>query len=146
MKKIILTSISAFALMLFAGTELHAQQTDLVQTNVPQEIQKYLDDNFKGMKLIKYKEEKGIDKVEHKVKLQNDTEIEFDGNYRVTDIDSKKALPASVIPSEISKYVRKNYPKNFIREWELEGTNQQVTLNNGVDLLFDMNGNFLKID
>ena len=55
-------------------------------------------------------------------------------------------MPNSVIPEKILQYVTTNYPTNFITDWELDDKNQQVQLDNGLDLEFKMNGDFLRID
>jgi hypothetical protein len=39
-----------------------------------------------------------------------------------------------------------NYSDNFIKGWEMDEGKQEVELNNGLDLEFDMNNDFLQID
>ncbi|HLQ99587.1 MAG TPA: hypothetical protein VK102_04365 [Sphingobacterium sp.] len=40
--------------------------------------------------------------------------------------------------------MQKNYPNNFIAGWEWDGNKQDVDLNNGVQLEFNLNGGFVK--
>ena len=39
-----------------------------------------------------------------------------------------------------------NYPDNFITDWELDDKKQKVKLDNGLELEFNKEGNFLKLD
>jgi hypothetical protein len=56
-------------------------------------------------------------------------------------------LPDSVIPEKIREYVKSNYPAYFITDWEKESRKvQQIELSNGLDLEFDNDGKYLKMD
>ena len=72
--------------------------------------------------------------------------LEFNRKKEIIDIDGVTQLPNSVIPEKILQYVTTNYPTNFITDWKLDDKNQQVQLDNGLDLEFKMNGDFLRID
>jgi hypothetical protein len=70
----------------------------------------------------------------------------FNSSYEITDIDGTTQLPDSVIPQAILDYVAQSYPANFITDWELERNHQQIELNNGLELEFELNGAFIRID
>jgi len=72
--------------------------------------------------------------------------LEFNSDKEIVDIEAKSKLPDSVIPDLILQYVIKNYPDNYIIKWELEYKRQEVKLNNGLELVFNMDGSFLWID
>jgi hypothetical protein len=55
-------------------------------------------------------------------------------------------VPAKIVPAKISKYVHKNYPNVLIKEIQKERRKYEVSLSNGLDLDFNLNGKFLKID
>ena len=73
-------------------------------------------------------------------------ELEFDGNFSIKKIESKSALPQSVLPEKIVAYIHKNYPNNKILEWKKEKKGQKIELDNDIDVVFDLNGKFLGID
>ena len=56
------------------------------------------------------------------------------------------AVPTKIVPAKISKYVHKNYPNVLIKEIQKERRKYEVSLSNGLDLDFNLNGKFLKID
>ena len=90
-------------------------------------------------------ERDGLTKT-YNIILSENISLEFNRKKEIIDIDSETKLPDSVIPAKILQYVTTNYPDNFITDWELDNKNQQVQLNNGLDLEFNMNGDFLRID
>ena len=73
-------------------------------------------------------------------------EDQSDSASNIIDVDGVIQLPNSVIPQSILDYVSVNYPNNVITDWELEFNHQQVELNNNIELEFEMNGNFIRID
>jgi hypothetical protein len=68
--------------------------------------------------------------------------------YLVGDNTNKGGkLQDSVIPTKILDYVSSTYPDNYIIGWELEDKGrQQVTLNNNLELEFDKDSKYLRID
>ena len=72
--------------------------------------------------------------------------MDFNVNCEIIDIDGNMKLPKSVIPQALFDYVIQNYSANFITDWELEFNHQQIELDNGMELEFEMDGAFRKID
>jgi hypothetical protein len=71
-----------------------------------------------------------------------------------TDVDldliaerSDEDINAAALPQAILTYISTNYPDNTIHEAEIEDNGQyEIELNNGIELIFDPQGNFLGID
>lgn len=81
------------------------------------------------------------------VSLSNGFEIDFDAAGNWIDIDGNhQAVPVALIPEKIKAYVTANYPAQFIISIDKEKTYTDVDLNNNVELVFDTQGNFLRID
>ena len=92
-------------------------------------------------------EEREIFGSEYKVRLNNGWELEFDSNGDMIKADAQKAaLPAGLVPEGIQKYVLTTFPSAVITEWKKDGRTIDVELNNGLDLVFDLSYNFLRID
>ena len=53
---------------------------------------------------------------------------------------------SDTVMTAINAYISANYPNTSIEEIEQEGTSIEVELSNGVELYFDLNGNFLGTD
>lgn len=133
-------------ILIFALSEIHAQDRYLKTEKYPTKITSFIAQHFPDSDIVSIKEEKKLHKTEYEVKLRNMEELEFDGNYDIKSMESKSGLPNSVIPQKIREYVAKNYPQSKIEEWDLKRKGQEIELNNGLEILFDFDGNFIKID
>lgn len=114
--------------------------------NSPAEIKTYVETHFSGNSIIQIMQDKELISSEYQVILSDLTRLDFNRKFEIQDIESTNALPESVIPTELSTYVKNNFPQAMIIRWELEDRHQQINLNNGLDLVFDKSGNFLRID
>lgn len=140
MKKIIgLFAISA--LLLSCDKEKVIPKLD-----TPLEIQDYTETHFPSNAIIQTIEEKEGFKKSYDVLLEGNFSLEFDKKYNITEIDGVSALPNSVIPTQVLSYVNSNYPNEWITEWSLESNFQVVELNNHIELEFNMDGDFIRVD
>jgi Protein of unknown function (DUF2874). len=55
-------------------------------------------------------------------------------------------VPTGFLPTAMANYVATNFPGVNIIEVNKERSKFEVELNNGVELVFDKNGNFLRYD
>lgn len=143
MKKI---SLILVAISLFVFSNANAQKKYLAVSETPGQIISYINAHFPKSEIISVKKDKEVLKTEYKVKLNTMVELEFDGNFSIKKIESKSALPQSVVPEKIVAYIHKNYPNNKILEWKKEKKGQRIELDNDIDVVFDLNGKFLGID
>ena len=115
-------------------------------SQLPVEIKTYISTHFPSNTIVQVvKDLDGLTKT-YDVMLSDQISLEFNRKNQIIDIDGKTALPNSVIPEKIRQYVTANYPTNVITDWELDDRNQQIQLDNGLDLEFTMNGDFIRID
>lgn len=115
-------------------------------SELPNEITSYITKHFPNNTIKQViKDRDGLTKT-YDILLSESISLEFNRQKEIIDIDGVSKLPDSVIPDKIREYVRNNYPDNFITDWEIDGRNQQVQLDSGLDLEFNMKGDFLRID
>lgn len=115
-------------------------------SELPVEINSYITTHFSSNTILQVvKDRDGLTKT-YDVILSDNLQLEFNRKKEIIAIDGTKRLPDSVIPEKIRQYVKTNYPSEFITGWELDNKNQQVQLNIGLELLFTMNGDFIRID
>ena len=115
-------------------------------SELPAEMKAYISTHFPSNTILQVvKDVDGLTKT-YDVLLSERISLEFNRQKEIIDIDSEIALPNSVIPEQIRQYVTANYPTNVITDWELDDRNQQIQLDNGLDLEFTMNGDFIRID
>lgn len=115
-------------------------------TEVPSEISNYISTHFPDNPIIQsIKETDGLE-LTYDITLEGGFFLEFNRKKEVIDIEGLSKLPDSVIPAKLLEYMPSNYPDNFIIGWELDDRNQQIKLENRLELEFNMNGIFLRID
>jgi len=141
---LIRTSLMATAL---AFTLTSCDKEKIIPTSdLPSEITSYISTHFPNNTTVQViKDRDGLTKT-YDILLSESISLEFNRKKEIIDIDGVAQLPNSVIPEKIRQYVTTNYSTNFITDWELDDKNQQVQLDNGLDLEFNMKGDFLRID
>lgn len=122
------------------------KETVLSSTEIPTEISEYVTLHFPNNKILQVIKDVDGFKKSYDITLDGGITLEFNRKKEIREIDGTTELPESVIPSKLKLYVDSNFPNNFITDWELEGKNQQIGLDNGLDLEFKMNGDFIRID
>ncbi len=148
MKKLLL---ALTVLLSFATLTMSCDKESVItEDQLPQSANQFLNENFKGVKILSVVEEKeGLSGKEFDVLLDNGIEIKFDKNGQWLDIDAKAdtaTLPDNLIPTAIRDYVKQNYANAGINSIEKEKHGYDVELTNGLDLVFDKDGKFVRID
>lgn len=132
--------------ILFIFNQTNAQDRYLQTNEFPEKIISFVQTHFPEDQIVTIKEEKERRKTEYEVKLNSRAELEFDGGLEIIKIESKSGLPDSVLPEKIVAYVSQNYPGRKIEEWKKKKKYQEIELDNSLELEFDFDGNFMKID
>ena len=115
---------------------------------LPKIAQQFLSENFSSkVSHIKVDKELGYTK-DYEVVLTDGTEIDFnrDGSWDKVEMPRGVKLPSSITPKGISDYVGKNFPGQIIESIDKERRSYEVELSNGLELIFDLSGNFLRYD
>lgn len=115
---------------------------------LPTAAQTTISNNFKA-KVSLIKIDKDLGRIsEYEVILTDGTEVTFDrnGNWKNIEVNVKGSIPSAFIPKAIATYVKKNQPGKKIVGIEKERSGYEIELNNGVDMKFDNQGQFLRFD
>ncbi|PNW29162.1 hypothetical protein BKP44_05565 [Formosa algae] len=118
----------------------------LTDDEIPSEITTYVSTHFDTSTITQAEKETENSGITYEVLLDLNYQLEFNSDLEIVEIDGITALPDSVIPELILEYVTTNYPNQIITDWELETNYQQVELNNGYELEFELNGDFIRLD
>ncbi|OAM90352.1 PepSY-like domain-containing protein [Termitidicoccus mucosus] len=83
----------------------------------------------------------------YEVVLGNRVELEFNPKGAWLEVDGGAVpLPESVLPAAILEYLKKNYPDQPATKISAERRGYEVKLLNRVELKFNKDGRFLRID
>ncbi|WP_294214061.1 PepSY-like domain-containing protein [uncultured Chryseobacterium sp.] len=146
-KKQSITIMLGLILTLMTGC-VYGQDRVINQNQLPKTAKNFLLANFRGVPIASAIEDREIDGVdEYKVRLGNGMKVEFDskGNWKEVDGEHQK-VPNGFVPAAIRNYVAKNFPNTYMTKIKKERWKYKADLSNGLDIEFDRNGNFSKID
>lgn len=137
--KVLITAIfTLLAVTVFADNEKPIQKHQL-----PKVSQEFINKYFKDFEISFCTK----DYDSYDVKFTNGYEIEFNTKGEWKEVDCRKdAIPAAIIPVQVSKYVKQHYAKNYVTKINRDFNKFEVELNNGLDLEIDKNGKLREID
>ena len=139
------TFILAFASL--ACFACNAQKRQITLAQLPAPAQTFIKANFPNQATSYIIEDKEITKTEYKVQFTGGTEIEFDGKGNWEELDANRGtLPTSVLPKAIAAYVAQNYKGLAVEKLDRERYGYKLEFTNDLELEFDANGKFLRID
>lgn len=84
----------------------------------------------------------------YKVLFKSAIEVEFNNSGEWVSVEHERdmALPTDFMPQNLVNYVEATYPNVGICSIEKEHAAYEVELTNGLELLFDLDGNFIRVD
>ena len=143
MKNLMTIAAVVLSLLFMTGCD---KETVIPEQNVPTEINNYVSTHFPNCSISKAIKENDENEEMYEITLSCGVKLEFNKQKEIIDIDGTTKLPDSVIPTNILSYVNSNYSTYYIIGWELQLGNQEVQLNNNLVLVFNMAGEFLRVD
>ena len=119
--------------------------------NLPAAAKNFIEEHFSSSSISEVKENSSWqiwEDEKFEVSLSNGIEIDFDENGNAIEIDSNagEAIPLTALPSKIADYLNENYADVVVISWEKSKNDQEVELENGVEIEFDADANFIKLD
>ncbi len=123
-----------------------SKETVIPQEKAPAAIREYINKHFPDQAILQVvKDRDGLD-LSYDIMLEGPVKLEFNKKHEVTSIEATAQLPDSVIPAKILGFINEKYPDSYIKSWDLDDKRQEIELQNGLELVFNMNGDFLRID
>lgn len=132
------------------------------QTNesLPEDARTFLDKHFPDEKIVDSEKFDQImnsresdfidydDQEAYEVELSNGISVEFGVNGKMTEMNShgRQAIPMHALPDMIESYLKSNYMDMEVTGYEIDADDQEIELDNGIDLEFDMDGRFKEKD
>ena len=125
----------------------NAQKRKITVKELPVAAQTFITANFPNQATSYIIEDKDITETEYEVRFTGGAEVEFDGKGNWKEVDANKSgMPASVLPKAIADYIGQNYKGQQVEKIEKKNGGYKVEFVNDVELEFDTNGKFLRID
>ncbi len=118
---------------------------DMAQLPEParQFVQKY----FSQHHISYIKIDRELFSTEYKVVLTNGDELEFDSDGEWKEVECKRtSVPVVMIPQGVGRYLKDNFPTDSVEKIKRTSRAIEVELNNGLEVIFDADGNFKRMD
>ena len=146
MKKILLT-----AALLFAGITASLADNNerpITLDKLPVAAQTFLKTHFADLTLAYAVEDPKLVGSEYEVIYTDRTEVDFRSNGEWSSVERKyAAVPASIVPVQISDYVAKsNFSNQIIKKIERNSYTWEIELSNGIEIEFDKDLRVTDID
>ena len=129
-------------------TNAQAQEKAITIAEMPHPAQEFVK-KYYDVKSVSHVllEDELFSRKEYKVVLTDGTDLEFDSKGQWTEVDAQRqAVPAGIVPQKIVDYVNQSFPNNKIVQISRSSRKYEVELTSGLDLDFDRNGEFVRID
>lgn len=144
MKKLLSLMFVAIAISMNSCT---AQERIIRFEQLPAKAQETVKTYFNIDNISYVKAETEFTRTEYEVVFNDGSSLDFNTAGDVEKVDCKRnQVPDGLIPAQILAYIQTNYPNNFITEYKKERSKYEVELNNGLDLVFNKNLQFVGID
>lgn len=126
-------------------------ETVISANNLPVNAQKFVTQNFGNIEFLNAIKEVDRNITTYNIQLVDGTKLDFTDNGDWTEVKNGlgKAIPTNFFPENIQKYLQTKYPKIDAKSIEIDTKDKEIKvelLQNNIDLKFDLNGNFIKID
>lgn len=121
-------------------------ETTILPADAPTAIQAYVDTHFVAHTIQYIERDRDEVALRYEVYLSDNVLLEFDSDYEIKEIYSETRLPDSVIPNAILNHVEANFPDRDITDWELYRNRQEIQLDNNLEVHYDLEGTFIRID
>lgn len=143
MKKI-LAALAILTISLSACADRH-QMTQY--SELPAQAQVFIKKYFNVDDIIYIECDRDGLHLEYNVHLKNNVEIEFDHQGNFQSIDCHTApVPEGIVPELIVNFVQTHYANTLIVEYHVEYRHLKVELSSGIELIFDLEGHFIRVD
>lgn len=117
-----------------------AEDRPVVSEQLPAPAREFLNANYPGEKISYAVVDDDLVSPDYTVRLANGVEIQFENSGALEKISARTGVPSSVVPVQISDYVKANFPDALIIDYEIGRREYDVELSNGIELKF--NGKF----
>ncbi len=135
--------------MLLTVSAMYARDRVSRDVNLlPTEARELIKNHFAEASISYLKVDKNLFRVEgYDVRLTDGTELDFNSKGQWTEIEAEKnAVPASLIPDVIKKYMKQNYNGQRVKKIKHNRRGYELKLSNGLEVEFDNMGHFLRLD
>ncbi len=136
-----------FLLVMTVSLPLLADDRPIDTDRLPERAKEFINQYFKDVAVSLATVDREVFETTYEVFFVGGSRIEFDGNGRWKDIDCQHTrVPEGAMPETICRYIKANYPENYVVEIDRDTRDYEAKLNNGLELTFNLRFQLIGID
>lgn len=147
MKKMLFAMfVALLSVNLFACSD---DEKEIIEfTLLPQNAKTFINTYFSDKQVSVVYHDKEIGDNDYEVIFADGANVDFDKKGNWTEVEDRDAdgVPVAIFPEAIAVYVSANYAGAFVVNVNKDKRDYEVELSNNMDLVFDLDGNFLRLD
>ena len=114
---------------------------------LPVKSQEFVTTYFSAQSIRFIRMEIDVTNTEYTVRFENGMEIEFNSTGDWEEVESHSAcLPMGFLPASILDYLNRHHPGVCLHEISRGRHKYEIEMSNGIELIFNKNGEFLRYD
>ena len=114
---------------------------------LPVAAQTFINTNYPGVAVLYSVKDDDLVLPDYTVMLKNGVKLQFSNGGELESIKVQDgAVPAGVVPVQITDYVKASYPDVFIKEYDVDRNSYEVKLSNRLEIKFNRNFQVVEID
>ena len=146
MKKFV-TIFAAVSVMLLLSCVTYADDRPVDFKKLPVAAQTFINTNYSGVAVLYSVKDDDLVLPDYTVMLKNGVKLQFSNGGELESIKVQDgAVPAGVVPVQITDYVKASYPDVFIKEYDVDRNSYEVKLSNRLEIKFNRNFQVVEID
>ena len=143
MKKILSVVLLALTYALTAC----ADEQLITFEQIPEPAKAIVNAHFDATQIAYVTLDKGLLDSEYEIRFNDGRSIDFNKAGELLKVDCKATeVPAALIPEPVQAYVKAHFQNAVITEWGRDDRGYKAELSNGLDLEFNRNYEFVRID
>ena len=138
-----------FSVVLMALCSLTACAKEQLITfdQVPEPAKAIVAAHFDASQISYVTVDKSLLDCDYDIKFNDGRSIEFNKAGELQKVDCRLTeVPSALVPEPVQAYIKANFPNAFITEWGKDDRGYKAELNNGLDLKFNRQLEFIRID
>ena len=140
-------ALAIMATLFISLTACADHEQTIAFSELPAQAQSFVQQHFNVADIAYIEKERDGLFYEFTAYLKNATKIDFDHSGNLESIDCEiYPVPEGIIPAVIANYLKQHYPNHFAVKYSINRHTIEIELGNGMELLFDLDGKFLRID
>lgn len=135
-----------FGFLFFVAGQIGAQKTSVTFDELPQNARDFISENFKNYRIVTAQKKTKTNKIEYEVKISNETEIEFNKNGNITEVECVEPMNIQAFPKIPADFVAANFPEIGVLAYKTNRNQIEIKLEDGTEIELTSEGNLSALE